>query len=143
VITESPTGIPIGDCRLIDLPRVPDQRGNLTFIEGGKHVPFEIARVYWIYDVPGGEKRGGHAYRILDEFLIALSGSFDVILDDGSQHHTVQLNRPGSGLFVSRMTWRHLENFTTNAVCLILASTEYDERDYIRDYRQYQQSRNG
>ncbi len=141
MITEQPAGPRVGDCRLIDLPKIPDARGNLTFVEGGKHIPFEIARVYWLYDVPGGERRGGHAYRMLDEVLIALSGSFDVILDDGEKHHTVHMNRPSTGLFVPRMTWRHLENFTTNAVCLILASTAYDEHDYIRDYREYQQSR--
>ncbi|HVE71215.1 MAG TPA: FdtA/QdtA family cupin domain-containing protein [Thermoanaerobaculia bacterium] len=141
--TEQPAGVSVGDCRLIDLPKILDTRGNLTFVEGVKHIPFAIERVYWIYDVPGGETRGGHAYRRLDEFLISLSGSFDVVLDDGGSKRTVQLNRSYYGLFVPRMIWRHLENFSTNAVCLILASTAYDESDYVRDYAQYGQMRQG
>lgn len=139
MITEQPAGIRVGDCRLIDLPKIVDARGNLTFVEGGRHVPFAFPRVYWLYDVPGGERRGGHAYRLLDELLIALSGSFDVVLDDGTTRATVHMSRPNSGLFVPRMTWRHLENFTTNGVCLILASTAYDESDYVRDYDEFRQ----
>lgn len=141
--TEQPAGVSVGDCRRIDLPKILDARGNLTFVEGMKHIPFEIRRVYWIYDVPGGETRGGHAYRRLDEFLISLSGSFDVVLDDGAEKRTVQLNRSYYGLYIPRMIWRHLENFSTNAVCLILASTVYDENDYVRHYDQYQQLRKG
>jgi WxcM-like, C-terminal len=120
--------------RLIDLPKIPDPRGNLSFIEGDNHIPFTVRRTYWIYDVPGGERRGGHAYRTLHEFFVALSGSFDVVLDNGrGARQTVVLNRSYVGLHVPPMTWRHLENFSTNAVCLILASEHYDEADYLRD----------
>lgn len=119
--------------RLIDLPKIPDPRGNLSFIEGENHIPFRVRRAYWIYDVPGGERRGGHAYRTLHEFFVALSGSFDVVVDDGSGPEHVVLNRSYVGLHVPPMTWRHLENFSTNAVCLILASEHYDEADYLRD----------
>jgi hypothetical protein len=120
--------------QLVDLPKVPDPRGNLSFIEGAVHIPFEVRRTYWIYDVPGGEQRGGHAYRTLHEFFVALSGSFDVVVDDGrSGPEHIVLNRSYVGLHVPPMTWRHLENFSTNAVCLILASEHYDEADYLRD----------
>jgi hypothetical protein len=120
--------------RLIDLPKIPDPRGNLSFIEGDNHIPFAVRRTYWIYDVPGGERRGGHAYRTLHEFFVALSGSFDVVLDNGrGARQTVVLTRSYVGLHVPPMTWRHLENFSTNAVCLILASEHYDEADYLRD----------
>ncbi len=119
--------------RTIELPTVVDPRGKLTFIEGGRHVPFPIRRVYWIYDVPSGEVRGGHAYRSLEEVVIAISGSFDVSLDDGRSAEVVQLNRSYHGLYVPPMTWRQLENFSTNGVCLVLASLPYDEQDYIRD----------
>lgn len=124
-------------CQILPLPKIPDLRGNLTFIEGERHVPFVIERVYWIYNVPGGEMRGGHAYRTLQEFVIALSGSFDVVLDDGAMRRTVTLNRAYTGLYIPNMIWRHLENFSTNASCLILASALYDERDYLRDYQEY------
>lgn len=120
--------------QLVSLPRITDPRGNLSFIEAGRPVPFEIRRAYWIYDVPGGETRGGHAYRTLQECFVALSGSFDVHLDDGRQRRTVSLNRSYLGLVVPRMLWRRLDNFSTNAVCLILASDYYDADDYIRDY---------
>ena len=123
----------VQDCRLIQLPKIPDPRGNLTFIEGERHIPFAIRRAYWIYDVPGGEVRGGHAYQALQEFVVALSGSFDVVLDDGHERRTVLLNRSYFGLYIPQLIWRHLENFSTNAVCLILASLPYDEHDYIRD----------
>jgi dTDP-4-dehydrorhamnose 3,5-epimerase-like enzyme len=123
------------DCRIIQLPKIFDLRGNLTFVEGKRHIPFEIARVYWIYDVPGGEVRGGHAYRELQEFIIALSGSFDLVLDDGRTKKTFLLNRSYFGLYVPRMIWRHIENFSTNAVCLILASLPYSAGDYVRDYK--------
>jgi hypothetical protein len=123
----------VDDCRLIQLPKVHDPRGNLTFVEGGGHIPFDIRRAYWIYGVPGGEKRGGHAYRELHEVLIALSGSFEVHLDDGSRRTTHLLNRGYVGLYVPNMVWRELESFSTNAVCLILASERYSEADYIRD----------
>ncbi|MDQ3935581.1 MAG: FdtA/QdtA family cupin domain-containing protein [Actinomycetota bacterium] len=123
----------VEDCRLIEFPKVHDPRGNLTFVEGGRHVPFAIRRAYWIYGVPGGEKRGGHAYRELHEVVIALSGSFEVHLDDGSRRNTYLLNRGYVGLYVPNMIWRELESFSTNAVCLILASEPYAESDYVRD----------
>ncbi|MDQ3996963.1 MAG: FdtA/QdtA family cupin domain-containing protein [Gemmatimonadota bacterium] len=123
--------------QIIRLPRVEDVRGNLSFVEGMRHVPFTIRRAYWIYDVPGGEARGGHANRTLDEFLIALSGSFDVRLDAGDGERVMPLNRSYLGLLVPRMTWRRLENFSTNAVCLTLASAEFDESDYIREHDQF------
>ena len=124
-------------CRLIDLPRIPDPRGSLTFIEGGRHIPFRIQRTYWIYDVPGGELRGGHAYRRLEEFVIALSGSFEVELDDGVSRRTVVLNRSYYGLYVAPLIWRQLKSFSTNSVCLIAASDVYDESDYLRDYPEF------
>ncbi len=128
----------LADCRIIDLPKISDPRGNLTFIEGeGRHIPFAIKRAYWIYDVPGGEKRGGHAYKELHEFIIALSGSFDVVLDDGNERKVFSLNRSYFGLYVPNMVWRQLENFSTNGVTLILASTAYNPDDYIRDYEQF------
>jgi dTDP-4-dehydrorhamnose 3,5-epimerase-like enzyme len=120
-------------CRVIALPRIRDPRGSLTFIEGGRHVPFEVQRAYWIYDVPGGEVRGGHAYLELEEFFVALSGSFEVVVDDGRDTQRVTLNRSYEGLYVPNLAWRSLENFSTNAVCLILASRHYDEADYVRD----------
>ena len=123
--------------RKIDLPKFIDERGNLSFLEGDNHIPFPIKRTYWIYDVPGGEKRGGHAYRQLHEFIIALSGSFDVVLDDGKEKRIHSLNRSYYGLYVPKMIWRELENFSTNSLCLILASEHYDENDYIRDYDEF------
>jgi dTDP-4-dehydrorhamnose 3,5-epimerase-like enzyme len=119
--------------RTIELPTVSDPRGKITFIESERHVPFQIRRAYWIYDVPGGELRGGHAYRTLEETIIAISGSFDVVLDDGSTTERVTLNRSFYGLYVPPMTWRQLEDFSTNGVCLILASEPYAPEDYIRD----------
>lgn len=127
----------LNDCRTIPLPKIQDDRGNLSFIEAGRPVPFVIQRTYWIYDVPGGEVRGGHAYRELQEFFVALSGSFDVALDDGKERKIVSLNRSYFGLYVPNMIWRHLENFSTNSVCLILASLPYSEDDYIRNYESY------
>jgi len=127
----------LNDCRTIPLPKIPDDRGNLSFVEVGRPVPFIIQRTYWIYDVPGGEVRGGHAYKELQEFFVALSGSFDVVLDDGKECKVVSLNRSYFGLYVPNMIWRHLENFATNSVCLILASLPYSKEDYIRDYESY------
>ncbi len=115
------------------LPKVTDPRGNLSIIEGGQHVPFDIKRTYWIYDVPGGEARGGHALRTTTEFIVALSGSFDVHLHDGHKETIVPLARSYYGLLVPKMTWRRLENFSTNSVCLVLADTAFAEPDYIRD----------
>jgi len=127
-------------CRTIQLPKIVDDRGNLTFVET-RHIDFPIRRVYWIYDVPGGEYRGGHAYRTLHELVIAASGSFDVELDDSMKKRVVQLNRSYHGLYVAPMTWRQFKNFSTNSVCLVLASAPYDESDYIRDYETYRHLR--
>ncbi|MFH0866497.1 MAG: FdtA/QdtA family cupin domain-containing protein [Bacteroidota bacterium] len=123
--------------KIIQLPKIPDARGNLTFIEELNHIPFEIKRCYWIYDVPGGEMRGGHAYKKLNEFIVALSGSFDVILNDGKERKCYSLNRSYFGLFVPEMIWRSLENFSTNSLCLIMASGKYDESDYIRNFDEF------
>jgi hypothetical protein len=120
------------DCRLIDLPKVHDPRGNLTFIEAGRHVPFEIRRAFWIYDVPGGSVRGGHAYRTVHEFIVALSGSFEVMLDDGASQVRHTLNRSYHGLLVPNLIWREMINFSTNSVALVLTSGPPD--DYVRDY---------
>lgn len=127
-------------CRLVELPRIHDPRGNLTFIEGERHVPFEIARVYYLYDVPGGESRGGHAHRQLEQLIIAMSGSFDVVLDDGRRKARFTLNRSYVGLYVPTMVWRELVNFSSGAVCTVLASHRYDEADYFRDYAQFVQA---
>ena len=121
-------------CRLIQLPRIADHRGNLSFAEGHRHVPFEIRRVYYLYDVPAGEARGGHAHRALEQVLIAVAGSFDVLLDDGRRTETVTLNRPFVGLYMSNMIWRELLNFSSGSVCLVLASEPFDEADYIREH---------
>jgi hypothetical protein len=124
--------------RLIDLPVVPDHRGNLTFVEGDRHVPFDIARVFYLYDVPAGETRAGHALRDVEQLLIAVSGSFDVVLDYGGERHTIALNRPYVGLHVPSLVWRELENFSSGAVCLVLASARYTEESYYRDYGDFQ-----
>jgi len=123
--------------RIIQLPKIHDARGNLSVVEGTQHIPFVVRRVYWIYDVPGGEVRGGHAYKELQEFIIALSGSFDVALDDGTARRSFSLNRSYFGLYVPNMLWRQLENFSTNTVCLILASLPYSEEDYLYDYEEF------
>ena len=125
------------DCKFIDLPKVSDPRGNLTFVEGGSHVPFEIQRVYYLYDVPGGAERGGHAHKELSQLIIAMSGSFDVVLDDGLEKKRYHLNRSYVGLYVGPMMWRELDNFSSGAVCLVLASNHYDEADYYRDYNEF------
>lgn len=127
--------ISIQDCRLIDLPKINDPRGNLTYIESGTHVPFDIERAFWIYDVPGGSVRGGHAYRTGKEFIVALSGSFDVIVDDGSHLVRHTLNRSYHALLVPNLIWREMINFSTNAVALVLASCPYSADDYVRDYQ--------
>jgi len=129
--------MPLSDCRIISLPKIADPRGNLTFIEGGRHVPFEIKRVYYLYDVPGGADRGGHAHKELHQLIIAMSGSFDVILDDGFQKQRFHLNRSYYGLYVCPMIWRELDNFSSGSVCLALASNRYDESDYYRDYQEF------
>lgn len=122
---------------LINLPKILDKRGNLSFIESNNHIPFAIARTYWIYDVPGGETRGGHAYRQNEELVVALSGSFDVVLHDGQQEYRFHLNRSYYGVFIPKMMWRTLDNFSTNSLALVLASTGYDATDYIRDFEQF------
>ena len=123
--------------RIIDLPKIGDKRGNLSLVEEFKHIPFKIERTYWIYDVPGGEKRGGHAYRENQEFIVALSGSFDVVLDDGKEKKLYSLNRSYYGLYVPKGWWRQMENFSTNALALVLASTPYSTEDYIYDYQEF------
>lgn len=123
--------------QIIELPKILDRRGNLSVIEEMKQIPFKIERTYWIYDVPGGEKRGGHAYYKNEEFIVALSGSFDVILDNGKEIQRYSLNRSYYGLYVPKGWWRQMENFSTNSVALLLASTEYDKDDYIYDYEQF------
>lgn len=120
--------------KIIELPKFTDPRGNLSFLENENQIPFKIARSYWIYDVPGGEIRGGHAFKENDEFIIALSGSFDVVLDNGEKKQKFQLNRSYYGLYVPKGWWREMENFSTNSVAFILSSIPYDENDYIRNY---------
>lgn len=124
-------------CGIIDLSKITSEKGNLTFVEGNKHVPFEIRRVYYLYDVPGGETRGGHAHRHLQQFFIAASGSFDVTVDDGRERKRFHLNRSYYGLYVPAMMWRDLDNFSSGSVCLVLASEYYDEKDYIRGYEDF------
>ncbi len=123
--------------RIIDLPKIADPRGNLTVAEGMKDVPFGVARVYWVYDVPGGESRGGHAHKHCREFIVAVSGSFTVTLDDGKERTTVLLNHPYQGLLVETGVWRTLEDHSSGAVCLVLASDHFCEEDYIRDYGEF------
>ena len=123
--------------QIINLPKFLDERGNLSFIEEEKHIPFKIARSYWIYDVPGGEVRGGHAYKDNQEFIVALSGSFDVILDNGEKKQTFHLNRSYYGLYVPKGWWRSMENFSTNSLALVVASTSYQKEDYIYDYEEF------
>lgn len=129
------------DCRVIDLPKIADPRGNLTFVESDRHVPFEIRRVYYLYDVPGGAARGGHAHKALHQLIIAMSGSFDVLLDDGRDKQRFHLNRSYFGLYVCPMIWRELDNFSSGSVCMVLASNLYDEKDYYRSYGKYLQAR--
>jgi dTDP-4-dehydrorhamnose 3,5-epimerase-like enzyme len=132
----------INNCKIIPLPKINDPRGNLTFIESNKHVPFDIQRVYYLYDVPGGAERGGHAHKALHQLIIAISGSFDVVLDDGNETQRVHLNRSHNGLYVCPLIWRELDNFSSGSVCMVLASNLYDESDYCRNYMEFKRSRN-
>lgn len=127
----------IQDCHRIDLPKINDERGNLTFVEGGHHVPFEIRRVFYVYDVPGGSLRAGHALKSCHQFIVAISGSFDVLLDDGVSRQKFHLNRSHYGLYVTPLIWREIDNFSSNSVCLVLASAAYSEGDYYRDYESF------
>lgn len=128
----------INDCVIVELPRFLDSRGNLSFVEQNNHIPFEIKRTYWIYDVPGGEEnRGGHAFKQTDEFIIALSGSFEVVVNDGTNKKVFTLNRSYYGLYIPKGLWREINNFSTNSVALEFASTKYDANDYIRDFNEY------
>lgn len=129
--------MPLNDCKIIDIPKISDPRGNLSFIEAGEHVPFDIKRVYYLYDVPGGSDRGSHAHKDLHQFIFAMSGSFNVVLDDGREKKRFHLNRSYYGLYVCPMMWRDLDNFSSGAVCMVLASEYYDETDYIREYQQF------
>ena len=131
----------INDCRIIELPKFTDPRGNLSFAEQNNHIPFQIQRTYWIYDVPGGETRGGHAYKKNEEFIVALSGSFDVILDDGIERKVFHLNRSYYGLYMPTGIWRQMENFSTNSLALVLASTHYDKSDYIFDFEEFKKTK--
>ena len=126
--------MPLSDVRFITLPKILDPRGNLSFLQNNDQIPFEVQRVYWIYDVPGGEHRGGHAYKSLHEVIISLSGSFDVVLNDGKEEKKYTLNRSYYGLYVPNMIWRHLDNFSTNSLAFIIANQVYNEKDYIRDF---------
>lgn len=125
------------DCVTLQLPKVHDPRGNLTFVEGGRQIPFDIRRVYYLYDVPGGSERGGHAHLALHQFVIAMSGSFDIVLDDGFDRKRYHLNWSYEGLYIPPMTWRELDNFSSGSVCMVLASEVYDEADYIRNYSDF------
>jgi hypothetical protein len=129
--------ITIKDCNMIDLPKIADPRGNLTFVEAPQHIPFDIKRVFYLYDVPGGAERAGHALRCCHQFLIAMSGSFDVIVYDGKENQRLHLNRSYYGLHLPPMIWREMDNFSSGSVCLVLASEVYDEGDYFRDYSEY------
>ena len=124
---------------IINLPKIKDDRGNLTFLEGSNHIPFEIKRTYWIYDVPGGEKRGGHAFKQQNEFIVALSGSFDVLINDGINESRFHLNRSYFGLFLPNGLWREMDNFSTNSVVMVCSSTFYNQNDYIRDFDEYKE----
>ncbi|HEX8161030.1 MAG TPA: FdtA/QdtA family cupin domain-containing protein [Pyrinomonadaceae bacterium] len=133
----------LDECRIVDLPVVGDPRGNLTFIEGGRHVPFEIRRVYYLYDVPGGATRAGHGHKKLEQLIIAMSGSFDVVLDDGFDKRRYHLNRSHYGLYVRSLVWRDIDNFSSGSVCVVLASEFYDESDYYRDYDDFLKASRG
>jgi hypothetical protein len=130
----------IEDCRIIELPRINDPRGNLTFVESGRHIPFEVKRIFYLYDVPGGATRAGHALKTCQQFIIASSGSFDVIVDDGKSKKRFQLNRSYYGLYITPLIWREIENFSSNSICTVFASEFYAEGDYYRDYPQFSEA---
>lgn len=130
----------IEKCKIIELPKIEDHRGNLTFIEQGRHIPFDLKRAYYLYDVPGGGSRGGHAHKELEQLLIAVAGSFDVMIDDGHDTKTITLNRPYEGLYICPFIWRELGNFSSGSVCLVLASEYYSESDYFRDQQEFYQA---
>ncbi len=127
----------INTCKLIKLPKIENSKGNLTPISNGVEIPFDVKRVYYLYDVPGGETRGGHAHKKLEQFIVAAAGSFDIILNNGKERKTVKLNTADYGLYIPRMVWRELANFSTGAICLVLASYEYDEEEYIRNFDEF------
>ncbi len=127
----------VDDCRLLELPRMQSAAGSITPVEGGREVPFAIERVYYLYDVPGGESRGGHAHRALQQLIVSVMGSFDIVLDDGASRKTVRLDRAYQGLYVPRLIWRELINFSSGGICMVLASQPYEEADYIRDYTEF------
>lgn len=127
----------VHECKVIELPKIADPRGNLTFIEGGKHIPFDVKRLFHLYDVPGGARRAGHALQTCEQLVIAMSGSFDVLLDDGVERRLVQLNRSYQGLYIPPLVWRELENFSSGSVCAVLASEPYNERGYYRTYESF------
>lgn len=133
----------LSDCRIIDLPKITDPRGNLTFVENQTHIPFDIKRVYYTYDVPGGAERGGHAHKELKQLIIAMSGSFDITLDDGFEKKKFHLNRSYFGLYVCPMIWREIDNFSSGSVCMVLASELYSEADYYREYEAFLKAARG
>ncbi|HET8744036.1 MAG TPA: FdtA/QdtA family cupin domain-containing protein [Ramlibacter sp.] len=133
----------LSDCRLIDLPRIQDPRGNLTFIEVSRHIPFDVKRVYYLYDVPGGAERGAHGHRELQQLVVAMSGSFDIHIDDGREKRVFHMNRSYFGLYICPMIWRELTNFSSGAVCMVLASDYYKESDYYRDYSDFMRDVHG
>ena len=127
----------IHQCKIVELPKISNSQGNLTFIEANNHIPFDIQRVYYLYDVPGGSVRGGHAHKNLHQLIVAMSGSFDIVLDDGKEKKRFHLNRSYNGLYICPMIWRELDNFSSGSVCMVLASNFYDEEDYLRDYHTF------
>jgi len=133
----------LNEVQIIEFPKILDERGNLSFFEDCKQIPFKIARTYWIYDVPGGEMRGGHAYKTLQEVIVALSGSFDVVLHDGKEERTFSLNRSYYGLYIPKTIWRHMENFSTNSLALIVADQAYNEQEYLRDFKEFKKLKSG
>ncbi len=136
--TDPHTTSKVDNCRLVELDKNHNSNGNLTVVENGEQVPFDIKRCYYLYDVPGGAERGGHSHRLLRQLIVAISGSFDVVLDDGANQRRFTLNRPYQGLLIVPGIWRVLENFSSGSVCLVLASEHYDEQDYVRDYKEFQ-----